>query len=84
MSEVQTEKCVFLYTEPNSNVLKGCSLFWERIYVFEAFLTDLCHDQNLFEETKPLLDQGILKIVYLGSGNFDVHDKIYYDIGEQT
>lgn len=83
MLEVEAQKSVFLYTQPNLNSLKGCSLFWERIYVFESFLTDLSHNSELFEETKALLDKGILKMVYLGAGNFNVHDKIYYTIDEE-
>lgn len=83
MSEARS-KAVFLFDEPSINQLKGCTLFWKTIVVYEGFIQSLVQYQEPIEMVKVLLNAGILKIASTPEEFKDgLHDKVYYGLDEE-
>ena len=80
-----TRQGVFLSSTPTAEVLKGCSLFWKRIYVFERFITEVGDDEELFGLSTVLFDNDILKVVENDASELraNLQDKIYYSLGKE-
>lgn len=65
------------------NQLKGCTLFWKTIVVYEGFIQSLVQYQGFAESVKSLLEAGILKIASTPEEFKDgLYDKIYYGLDE--
>ncbi len=63
--------------------LKGCSLFWKTIVVYEGFIQSLVPYQEPTEIVKTLLETGILKIASTPEELKDgLCDKVYYGLDE--
>lgn len=83
-NEIDLRSGVFLDAVPTNYTLKACSLFWERIFVFEGVMQEIFGDDDTYELTQLLFDKNVLKVVEAPKVfEQSLEDKIYYGLGKE-